>query len=74
MDNNYIIKKTNFTLNMWDENDFDEMVTRSTNSFFSKIIKAPKKLVKQAVPLETLSINKNINNIKKNINKNKKNL
>lgn len=66
MDNEYIIKKSNFTLNIWNKSEFDQMVSRSTNTYFSKVIKAPvKKQIKPLAP--TIIKNKNNKNNNKDI-------
>ena len=67
MDTEQIIKKSNFALNMWDTVDFEEMVSRSTNTYFSKIIKAPVSAKKQTTPLAI--VNATITNNNKTNNK-----
>jgi len=56
MNTDIIIQKQNFALNIWDKPDFDEMLKRSTNTYFSKIIKT--------YPLTSHPNNQNTINIK----------
>jgi hypothetical protein len=49
-ENNIIIlHKKNLVLNMWDDDEFEELVDRSTNTYLSKILTTPYKIPQQSV-------------------------
>lgn len=45
--NDVIISKSKFGFDMWDQKDYEEIVNRSNNSYFSKIIKTHTKFIPQ---------------------------
>jgi hypothetical protein len=54
--NTIILQKNSLVYNMWDDNDFEELVDRSTNTYLSKILTTPSKTHQQTVPTNTPGI------------------
>lgn len=55
--NTIILHKKSLVLNMWDDDEFEELVDRSTNTYLSKILTTPSKIHQQpAVPNNTPGI------------------